>query len=281
MSSTELATVDLAELNKLAAAAGANPNANSGPRVPFLKVNMEDEDANGAVLPRGQFMVTDQEETVYAKEVKFRPLTMHLQYIHYDQDAKKMVSRTLQNSTFQQEFRDSNGTIRCGRPSGDEWRNMEKEDREPYKDITCVRLVRGIVSYTGVNQAGEERVVENVPCVLRLKGTNFSPFEAEYMDKVPQGRMIWDYWLDLSLERKKNGSVTYYIIHYSADFALPVPVDVPTFETIKHFTKLVEDDNARVESDYKSALARRNGDAALYDQLADDDALDGDLEDAA
>jgi len=280
--STELTTVDLAELNKLAAGAGANPNAGGGPRVPQLKVNMDDEDVDGKPLPRGYFMLTEQEVTSYAKEVKFRPLAMHLQYIDYDEAENKLVCRTVQNSNFQQEFRDTRGTTRCGRPSGPEWRDMPKEAKEEYKNISCVRYVRGIVSYEGETKTGEKISVDNVPCVIRLKGTNFSPFEEEYMKKIPNGRMIWDFWLDMSLERQKNGSVVYYIMHFAADFASPVPVDVPTFETIKYFVQMVDEDNERVERDYKSALAKRNGDASVYDSIAEGGGeLEGDLEDAA
>jgi hypothetical protein len=282
MTSTEVAVVNAAELAALAGAAGADPTANSGPRVPQLKVNMEDEDADGTTLPRGSFFVTDQDVTVYAKNVRFRPLTHHLQYTHYDGKENKMVSRTLQNTSFQQEFRDTNGTIRCGRPGGQEWKNMPEEAKKKYEDITCSRLVRGIVSYEGETKDGEKVTVENVPCVLRLKGSNFMPFEEQYMKALPNGRMVWDYWIDLSPKREKNGSVVYYIIQFAADFSAPAPVDVPTFETIKHFTAMVEADNAKVEEAYKKALARKNGDADVYDSIDYGDSnLDADFEDAA
>lgn len=281
MSSTELAVVDAAELEQLAALAGADPSANRGPRVPQLKINMDDEDADGKPLPRGYLFLTDQDEPVYAKTVRIRPLLQHFQYSEYDSESNKTVCRTIEATSFNEEFYDTRGTVRCGRPGGKAWKDAPEEVKKRYEDVTAFRLLRCLVSYEGETKSGEKRVVENVPAILRLKGASFMPFEDEVVKQLPSGRKIWDFNCDIELERQKNGAVVYYIVHFKPDLNNPLPMDIPTFDTIKHFVSMVEGGNRKVLDDYKSALSKRAGDDAAYDSIGGAGGLEGDFEDAA
>ena len=135
MSSTDLTTLDPARVAALAARVGADPSANRGTRVPQLKINMDDEDANKNVLPRGHMFITGQEEPVYAKSVNIRPLMQHFQYLHYDQAANKMVGRTIEVTSFSQELYDSLGGVRLGKPPSKVMKTLPEDVQKIIREV--------------------------------------------------------------------------------------------------------------------------------------------------
>jgi len=279
MTTTEVATIDPAEQARLAALMGADPAAErDANRVPMLKTNTDLEDNMGRSLPHGAFYLKGHGEPVYATSVKIRVLAHHFQYIDYDPEQKKVANKTLLVTSFQQELRDMKGGIRCGRPDGKVWREMDADARKKYGNITCFRQLRCLVSYTGKTADGEEKTVENVPAILLLKGANFMAFDEEVVRQIPSGRRLWDFWIDVTAEKKKNGSVIYYVMHYKPDFATPAPLDQTTAETIEHFALLISEENKKIDEAYNKALNDLQGDADAYAALDDD--LDSDLEDA-
>lgn len=275
---TDVAVLNEAELAELAILAGADPEADGGgPRTPVLKVNPDDEDADGNEIPRGQLFITEQDEPVYAKTVRIRPLTQHYQYMDFDGDAKKLRSKTVLNTSFKQEFIDSAGTIRCGRPGGVEWKEMSEERKKQFKDVSCTRLLGVLVSYEGKTKDGTKVTVENQPALFKLRGTNFMGFDDEVIKQIPKGRKMWDFWADITLTRQKNGATTYWTFNYKVDTSAPAPLDGQTVETIKHFASMVESENRQVRKDYEAAVRKRSGDAEAIDALGED--LDDDLND--
>jgi hypothetical protein len=274
---TELTTITQAEIDELAALTGAAPDT-GGDRLPVLKVNYDSEDAAENRLPLGQMFITEQEIPVYAKSVRIRPLAMHYQYTDFDGDSNKMMNQTVLNTSFKQEFLDEKGTVRCGRPDSKTYKDMSEDRRKMYKNISCTRQVRCLVSYDGEDKDGNAISVCNVPAVLRLKGSNFMPFQDEFEKRLPRGRKFWDYWAEISLEKMKNGSVTYYVMHFDPDLNNPAPLDRDTIDTIKHFAAMVESDNAQVYSKHQAALSKRTQDGSVYDSLDDGADLDGEFD---
>jgi hypothetical protein len=147
------------------------------------------------------------DEPVYAENVRIRALSQLFQWIHYDPEESKVVNKTLLIPNFRCEARDMKGDIRCGKPTSKILREMPKEEQKKYTDIKCFRQLRVLVSYTGKDADGNEVTVENEPAIMLLKGSNFNPFEDEFIKTIPRGANFYDYWCDVSAEELQNGSV--------------------------------------------------------------------------
>jgi hypothetical protein len=260
--STEIATIDPAEQQRLAEMMGAKKEQSGG--VPLLKINLQHEDSQDRSIPAGSFFLTDQDTAAYAKTVKIRVLGQHYQYSEYDPDQEKVVNKTTINSSFRQEFLDIKGTTKCGMTKAKS--KMDEGEAKRFKNVTCFRQLRVLVSYTGTTAGGEEVSIENQPAMMLLKGSNFMPFEEEVMKRMPKGNEIWDYWIDVSLSKHKNGSVTYYVAHFDADFSNSVSLDKDTIETIQHFGSLIEGENKRIVAKHNEAIRERTQGAALLEE---------------
>ncbi len=278
-------TIDADEIAALRRSMGVDPSADRGMQLPELKVMHDDEDENGVALPKGSFYLKGHgTENVYSKEVNIRVMSHHFQYVDFDGEAKKVRNKTILATSFRSDFPDIRGTLRCGRPSSKVFKELGDAAKKKYETITCYRIIRGIVSYEGKTQSGEVVKIENVPFIVRLKGSNFMGFDEEFASKLPSGRDLWDYWTTLSLERKKNGSVTYFVFHYAPQFNSPAVFDMPTVETIRAFSAMVGGENDRIMESHRKALSKSYEEDTVYGTIVDDlsaDDLEGDLEDAA
>ena len=264
--STEVATIDAAEQQRLAEMMGAKKEQSGG--VPLLKINIRHEDSDDRPIPAGSFYLTDQDEAVYAKEVKIRPLGQHYQYVEYDPDLEQVVNKTVINRSFREEFLDIKGTTKCGMTKSKS--KMDEGEAKRFKNVTCFRQLRVLVSYTGKTAEGEEVTVENQPALMLLKGSNFMPFDEEVMKRMPKDREIWDFWMDVSLSKHKNGSVTYFVAHFEPDFANPAPLDGDTVDTIKHFASMIESENRRIIDQHNEAVRARVSSDTLIGDVAGD-----------
>jgi hypothetical protein len=260
-----VAVFDATEEQRLKEAMGMIPENTQSDRLPLLKINTDDENEDGQEIPRATMYLRDATTVAYAKEIKIRVLGQHYQYIEYDPDQNKTVCKTLINKSFKQTFLDTRGTAKCGMTKPK--KHMEQYEKERFKNVTCFRHLRVLVTYKGVDAEGNSVNVENQPALMLLKGSNFMPFEDEVVKKLPRGASLCDFWIDVSLERKKNGSVTYYVMHYAFDASKVEPFDKETADTFRHFASMVEDENARIYEKHKAAISERSSDA--YEVPAD------------
>jgi hypothetical protein len=269
----DLAVVDPHEEQRLKEMMGVVPEAQSNDRVPLVKINLDDEDEAGNQLPRGTMYLRDHSEIAYAKNIKIRVLGQHYQYIEYDPELNKTVCKTYLNKSFRQEFLDTRGTSKCGmtKPKS----KMEQYEKERFKNVTCFRQLRVLTSYEGVDALGKTVKIDNQPAIMLLKGSNFMPFEDEVVKKLPNGASVWDFWINVTLERKKNGSVTYYVMHYDFDTSSVAPFDIKTAETVRTFADMVESENSKILSAHKTAISERS--AGEY-TVAKHDNLEADFE---
>jgi len=267
----DLAVVDPREEQRLKEMMGVVPEEQSNDRVPKVKINLDDEDEAGNELTRGTMYLRDHSEISYAKNIKIRVLGQHYQYIEYDPELNKTVCKTLLQKNFRQEFLDTRGTSKCGmtKPKN----SMEQYEKERFKNVTCFRQLRILTSYEGVDASGKTVKIENQPAIMLLKGSNFMPFEDEVVKKLPKGASVWDFWINVTLERKKNGSVTYYVMHYDFDASSVAPFDIQTSETVRTFADMVEKENSKILKAHKTAISARSAGeypVAEYDNLEAD-----------
>lgn len=270
--STELATINQEEYAALVAASGASAedlSGGGGDYLPQLKVNYTDTDDNGKDVRPGYFMVTGQDPLVYAKNVTIRPLTHNFQWTQWDDVNKKTTNRTRFVKNFKEEPRDENGSIRCGKPVS----KILKESPElakAYSDITLYRSIDVLVSYTGEDADGNTHVVKDLLATMRLKGSNFSPFDTEYIAAMPKGTMLWDYNIVLSTSKHKQDPksiVNYYVIHFDADFANRLPLTVDVFQTIKGLNARIEEFNTVIDKKYYGVINGKAKTEAAIDAI--------------
>ena len=276
----QLVTINQSEERALAALLGATAEPAERNFLPILKINLDDEDAAGNPLKKGQFMLTNQESTVYADKVRIRPLSQMFQWVNYDPEQNKTVNKTIIVPRLNMEARDEKGGTRCGKPAS----KVLKENPDlakKFKSITCFRYIHCLVNYTGKTATGEETVVENAPALLRLKGVNFSPFEEQVIDKLPKGKKLWDFNVEVSASRKKNGSVVYYLLGFEPDLGNPLGMDQVTYDTMLHIVGMIKDENERIESKHRNAVSNRDVDTAALKavEVLDEADLEADLED--
>ena len=279
---TELVTSNGRSIDQLAAelgAAQAPSGGTSASRLPELKINTQVDDDQGNTLPRGHFYIKGTDTVAYAETVTFRPLAHGYQYLHYDSQLNKLAAKSRIISNFGEEARDTNGTLRCGKPISSVLREMPEDKRKQYADITCFRQVRGLVTFTGTTAEGETVEYVNQPVILMLKGTNFGPFEDEFLKKLPRGRNIWDFEAKLSTKRHKNGSVVWFTFHFDPDLKKPLSLDQDVVDSISAIADAIRNENARVDQAYKAALTNQSLDQNAIDAL--ENALEDDLEDVA
>jgi hypothetical protein len=266
MTGTEVATMDPAEMKRMQELMGVTASEGGG-GTPLLKINSLDEDDNGKELPKGAFFL-NKSPLAYAKTVKIRVLGVHYQYLEYDPDANKLVNRTIIVPNMQQEMLDEKGTTRCGMPMGKS--KMDPDMKERFKNVTAFRQLRGVVSYTGKDVDGNDVTHENEPFLMSLKGSNFMPFEDDVMKKLPFGRAVWDFDINVSLERHKNGSVIYYVARFQPDFTTPLPFSQEIGESINEVASQIRSQNEKIRDKHEAAIRERQTNAGVLDALGDD-----------
>jgi len=282
----ELATISKSEQLELAAAMGMGGGSSdaSSDRLPELKINYQEENDQGQSLPRCQFFVRGtNDDPVFAKTVNFRPLSQLFQWIQYDPEENKVKNKTLMIPMLRQEARDMNGTTRCGKPTSNVLREMSKEDQKRYSDIKCFRQVRGLVSYEGKNADGDTVTVENQPVIVMLKGSNFNPFEDEFLKKLPRGRKMHEYTVKVGATKTKgSGGNIWWVMNFDPDLVNALPMDEQIFETVKVMHDMVKNENEKIQASHEKALrnSQLSGDAIdALDNISSD--LEDDLADEA
>lgn len=279
---TELTTSNGFSLNEIAAELGAtsgSPSGTSASRMPELKIETQVDDDKGNTLPRGQFYIKGLEKVAYSDTITIRPIQHGFQYIKYDPELKKVACKSRIIPHFGEEARDSAGTLRCGKPISSVLRELPPEEKEKHNNTTCFRQVRALATFKGKTIDGEVIEYENQPVILMLKGTNFGPFDDEFLKKLPRGRNIWDYSLKLTSKRHKNGSVTWFTFHFDPDFKNLLGMDQDVVDSIGAVVQAIRTENARIDKAYKAALSNKALDQSAIDAL--ENALEDDLEDVA
>lgn len=269
---SELATISAEDERALAKSLGLVEETTD--RIPVLKLNYSEEDDFERQLKKGTFMLTDQEEPVYAEKVKFKPIAQYYQWLDFDLEESKLVNKTLMIPNFNKEARDQKGTLRCGKPSS-KYLAEHPEEKPLYKSITCFRMLYGIVEYTGKTADGKEVTVGPVGCCIRLKGANFMPFGRQVVDKLPANKQIYNYECEISSLKKKEGSVIYFVMDFDVDFMSPLGLDQDTVDAMQVVLEYVKGENEQVNRSYEEAM-RANAES---DSIGSDieSALAGDL----
>jgi len=263
-------------LEELAVELGAS-SAPKGPKIPALKINSQGEDRDGNQIPLGAFFLNTGEDHVYAKDgVKIRPLSNHIQYMHWGDGVLINKSRLVKN--MREEARDQLGGMMVGMPTYEQSVSMSKEEREEYIGRDRYRIVRALCSYTGKTASGEERTVENQPCILSLKRKNYGPFYHDVLNRLPADTNMFDFDCVLTAEKNKTDKgAVYYVMRFSPQFSTKLPLDQMTYDSLSAVSAMVKAENLRIDEKHFEAMDRKN-DEVEQDRIMDEvNTLDGDF----
>jgi hypothetical protein len=244
--------------DQLMAAMGAGETQQQesmGNRLPLLKVNYQDEDEDGNELKKGMFALTLPSGTVYGKDVQVRVFADYMQYLDYDPNENAVVNKTIIHRVGDEAI-DETGTVRCGKPTSKELREMDADTKLKYKDITCFRYLYSTVTMTDAKDgAGNSVEVQDVPCLLRLKGASFLAFSQDVIEPCKNLKLkFMQVASKLVTTRQKNGSVTYFTVGFAPDFQNKMEISTDDLQFMSKILDTVNAENKSVMAKYNSAL---------------------------
>ena len=279
----DLSTLDSKEMEELAAILGTEVSggASTVVRVPELRINAKSVNKDTKKpIPQGSFYLKGSEKIAYAESVTFRPLASHVQYFNWDDIDGK---RTLVNKSiavlnpYKDEARDMLGSIACGMPSWDDRQHMDKEVQKKWRAMQH-RLVRGVVSFIGTTEDGEEVVYENEPCMMFHKNSTYSGFYNGFVKKIPKGHHLYNYEAKITSEYNENGSVVWYTFQYEPDLSNVLTFTKDVRDTSIVFAESIRAENKYIDSQYMKSITEGSIDGAAMTAI---DSLDADFEDVA
>lgn len=266
-------TVSQAELDLISGV----PTRPPIPRYARINVNRDHEDDNGNPLPAGTFVVdTADDQKIYAKTIMFQPLINRYQYILYDGEQEKLVSRSILFQDFGEEIRDTSGGYKCGKVGKKELSSLTPGQIEQQKSIKCKRMLYGLVSMTGKTADGTDVTISNVPALWKSGGANFMPVGRVLESLIAKGFRYYSFIWNLGLTKQKKGSNVFYTVDVSYDSTAPQTLTQDHFECMKVFDSIINDHNKDVNERFKDAkkpAAARSAsktDNKIVDTLEDD-----------
>ena len=263
-------------LQEMAAELGAS-SAPKGPKIPALKINSQGEDRDGNQIPLGAFFLNVDGVRAYAKEgVKIRPLSNHIQYMHWGDGVLINKSRLIKNA--REEARDQLGGLQCSMPSYETSISMTPQQREEYIGRDRYRIVRALCSYEGTTASGEAVTVENQPCILSLKRKNYGPFYHDVLNRLPADTNMFDFESVLTAEKHKTDKgAVYYVMRFAPQFTNKLPLDQMTYDSLSAVVAMVKSENQKIDDKQFEALDRKN-DEVEQDRIMDEvNTLEGDF----
>lgn len=245
---------------------GSSGNRSNLPRLSVnyeaeLEVDGEDEPI---ALPRGHFCLDiatsieggkTQYKKVYAKNIIFRPFVQVYEYSIYDPKKKKVTLATTQFRDWGEAILDTEGReMRAAKYK----RYFKDTMRERADTLKCHRVVYGTVTMIKPKAVDEtEHTVEDLPCVLRLRGSNFVPLGDVFEKLGKQNKNMFNYPLNATTRREKSDGLTYFIIDYEPSDT-EVMFTEENFELLKKYVETISAYNETILTAYNKAAAEKN-----------------------
>lgn len=229
-----------------------------------LRVNYDFETDDGKALKPGTWAVFDTEtrKDIFSKEVLLRPFFNLFQYAHYDPEENKVINKTvLEHSIMNGEFIDELGTKRCGRVTGVKEEDMSPEQIKLKQAVKANRIILGTLTMEGADVDGNVVTLADYPCLWRSRGSAWKPVDDALKAYTAKKHLPFQYPMHMTLQREKNGSVTYYVPVIVTDFtAKPLPLSDADKEVFKEFAEFVKIENDAVKKKHNKALKTKQTD---------------------
>ena len=235
--------------------------------LPLLKINYQDEDDEGNTLKKGDFVLGNGEDAVYAKEAKVRVFGDFMQYLHWDAESESVVNRSIIHRMGDEPI-DEKGTVRCGRPAGKDYHALSDDAKKKYQGITCFRYLYGVVTMEGQTADGTKKTVESTPCLFRTKGTSFLNFTKEVIEGCNSKSLAFQQVESvLTTQRHKKGSVTYFTPHFAPDFANVLEITEDDSEVMRDILETIKMVNDDIRTKHDEALKSKQADEKVIEAV--------------
>lgn len=261
----ELTTLDNLTTEQIMEMTGQGKKSNWSP-FPFVTINRQDEDDDGNVIPKGTYVLTEPEtkELVYGNPAYFRPFIQTFQYRVYDAGQEQFTNKTILFKSFNDEAFDELGGLSCGKVNRKKWEQLTKDEQEQQRAIKCRRLMFGTISMNGVfkRKAKEpERTVElkDVPVIWVSQGNSFIPVGDAISAMTNKNKLMFNYKLELTTKREKNGSNVYYIADAKPMLKeKPIALSKEDMELMKSFQEYITQENSFVMEKWERAHRKQS-----------------------
>ena len=254
--------MDLPQISLWAAMGAPSEQEATGNRLPILKVNYHEEDDEGNKLKKGAFALTLSSGHVYGEDVRVRVFADYMQYLDFDPNEQAVVNKTIIHRAGDEPI-DETGTLRCGKPTSKELREMDADAKLKYKDINCFRYLYSLVSISdATDSAGNAVEVKDEPCLLRVKGASFLAFTTDVIEPCRSMKLkFMQVASDLSTSRQKNGSLIYFTVNFKPDFSNQMEISTDDLQFMSKILDTVNAENKEVMRKYDAALYGKQADA--------------------
>ena len=263
---TDVSSLSDAELMKLTGQ--LDNTSQEGSVLSRLSINYQTEDENDNPLPRGQFTLKVDGDSVYAKTATFRPFMRMFAYSYWDNNEEVFTS-SVQRPSLGDQFPDSNGGYKCGKLSREQLEALAESDpqRVIQSSIKCNQVMYGVADMEGKKSDGKDVSLKQIPCVLYAKGVNYIPMSTTLKSLATQKKPMIRNNLLLSTKKQKSGGNTFFAI----DIKIGESVAMSEQDTVllKEFAAVTKSVNEGVMEKHRTAVKQqtKDGDHSLAIQL--------------
>ena len=260
---------------------GSASGAGNKDRMPILKVNYHDSDDDGNALKKGDFLLTTPDGNAYGKDVTLRVYGDWMQYMQFSDSG--LVNKTIVHRVGDIPI-DRSGGIRCGKPASKDFNAMMDEEKARFADIKCYRHLYATVTIADAkNSVGDSVEVQDVPCLLSLKGLSFMPFSTDVLEPCRAQRLAFQQvYCKPSTTQRKKGSVTFFTVSFEPDFSKIMTMDTSAYNLMAKFLEVVNLENKQVIKSHNEALYERQEESNDSEVVSEvQDYLDADFKESA
>ena len=152
---TDVSSLSDSELMKLTGQ--LDNTSQEGSVLSRLSINYQTEDENDNPLPRGQFTLKVDGDSVYAKTATFRPFMRMFAYSYWDNNEEVFTS-SVQRPSLGDQFPDSHGGYKCGKLSREQLEALAESDpqRVIQSSIKCNQVMYGVADMEGKKSDGKD-----------------------------------------------------------------------------------------------------------------------------